>query len=282
VEQLDLDPRHLGGKVLTSRQLPLFDMFAQERHRFIESMVREKGRLKVSELARRLGASGITVRRDLRLLEAAGKLVRAHGGALRPEFLQVEPGFARKSVDAVETKMALARIVARELPSRGQVFIDAGTTCLEVARQILDRRDLTVVTNSIPLLQLGTEARARVIGIGGDVRAVSLALVGGLALDWLRSLRFDAAVVAASGLHATEGASTTELSEAAVKQLACARAAKSVLVSHAAKWNKPAAVAFAGWEMFQVFVTDTRLTSPEKAVLRRAGVTVKTVQSDNR
>ena len=280
MERFDLKPlqrdrSNVSG--LRSSRSTLIDMFAQERHRFIESMVREKGRLKVSELARQLGASGITVRRDLRLLEAAGKLVRAHGGALRPEFLQVEPGFDRKSVDAVETKMALAKVVARELPSRGQVFIDAGTTCLEVARQILDRRDLTVVTNSIPILQLGREARARVTGIGGDVRAVSLALVGGLALDWLRSLRFDVAVVAASGLHATEGASTTELSEAAVKQLACARAASSVLVSHAAKWNKPAAVAFAGWETFQVFVTDTRLTVPEKAVLRRAGVMVRTV-----
>jgi DeoR/GlpR family transcriptional regulator of sugar metabolism len=256
-------------------------MFAQERHRVIESIVREKGRLKVSELARRLGASGITVRRDLRLLEAAGKLVRAHGGALCPEHLQVEPGFARKSIDAVEAKVALAKTVARELPERGQVFIDAGTTCLEVARQILDRPQLTVVTNSIPVLQLGTEARARVIGIGGDVRAVSLALVGGLALDWLRSLRFDVAVVAASGLHAQEGASTTELSEAAVKQLACARATKSVLVSHAAKWNKPAAVAFAGWETFQVFVTDAKLTAPEKAVLRRVGVVVRTAQAEN-
>ena len=252
-------------------------MFAQERHRAIETIVRQKGRLTVSELARHLGASGITVRRDLRLLEAAGKVVRAHGGALHPEFFETEPGFERKAVDAVDAKVALAKAVAGELPERGQIFLDSGTTCLEVARQILDRRDLTVVTNSIPLLQLGTQAKARVVGVGGDVRAVSLALVGGLALDWLRRLRFDVAVVAASGLDAEDGASTTELSEAAVKQLACARATKCVLVSHAAKWNKPAAVTFASWDVFQVFVTDARLTGAEKAQLRRAGVTAKII-----
>lgn len=254
-------------------------MFAQERHRVIESIVRQKGRLTVGELALHLGASGITVRRDLRLLEAAGKVVRAHGGALHPEFLDAEPGFERKSVDAVQIKEALARMVAAELPQRGQIFIDSGTTCLEVARRILDRRELTVVTNSIPLLQLGTQAKARVIGVGGDVRAVSLALVGGLALDWLRSLRFDVAVVAASGLDGKEGASTTELSEAAVKQLACARATKRILVSHAAKWNKPAAVAFAPWTVFQLFVTDAKLSGPEKAQLRRAGVTARFISS---
>lgn len=252
-------------------------MFVQERHRAIENIVRQKGRLTVTELARQLGASGITVRRDLRLLEAAGKIVRAHGGALHPEFLDAEPGFERKAVDAVDAKIALAKAVAAELPARGRVFIDAGTTCLEVARQILDRRELTIVTNSIPILHLGTQAKARVIGVGGEVRAVSLALVGGLALDWLRGLRFDVAVVAASGLDAREGASTTELSEAAVKQLACARAGKRVLVSHAAKWNTPAAVIFAGWDVFQIFVTDTKLTSPEKAHLRRAGVTPKVI-----
>jgi DeoR/GlpR family transcriptional regulator of sugar metabolism len=252
-------------------------MFAQERHRAIESIVRQKGRLTVGELAAHLGASDITVRRDLRLLEAAGKVVRAHGGALHPEFLDVEPGFERKAVDAAEIKVALAKAVAAELPERGNIFLDAGTTCLEVARQIRDRRGLTIVTNSIPVLQLGTEAKAKVVALGGDVRAVSLALVGALALDWLRSLRFDVAVLAASGLDAREGASTTELSEAAVKQLAAARAAKRVLVSHAAKWNKPAAVAFGGWDVFHTFVTDVKLTSAEKAHLRRAGVMWKLV-----
>jgi DeoR/GlpR family transcriptional regulator of sugar metabolism len=254
-------------------------MFAQERHRAIEAIIRDRGRLTVGELARHLGASGITVRRDLRLLEAAGKIVRAHGGALHPEFLAAEPGFERKAVDAAEIKAALARVVASEIPDRGQVFVDAGTTCLEVARQIVDRRELTIVTNSLPLLQLGTQAKARVIAVGGEVRGVSLALIGGLALDWLRSLRFDVAVVAASGLDAQEGASTTELSEAAVKQLACARAAKRILVSHAAKWNKPAAVVFARWEVFQRFVTDAKLTTGEKAQLRRAGVTTRIISS---
>jgi DeoR/GlpR family transcriptional regulator of sugar metabolism len=252
-------------------------MFAQERHRAIEAIVRQKGRLTVGELVLHLGASGITVRRDLRLLEAAGKIVRAHGGAFDPGYLGTEPWFERKAVDAVNAKVALAKAVAARLPERGRIFIDAGTTCLEVGRRILARPGLTVVTNSIPLLQLGTQAKARVIGVGGDVRAVSLALVGGLALDWLRKLRFDVAVIGASGLERHEGASTTELSEAAVKQMACARATTRVLVSHAAKWNKPAAVAFAGWDVFQLFVTDAPLAAAEKAHLRAAGVTVQII-----
>jgi len=234
----------------------------------------------VGELARRLGASGITVRRDLRALEAAGKVVRAHGGALHPEFLDHEHGFARKSVEAADAKLAIARAVAKELPDRGQVFIDAGTTCLEVGRHILDRRRLTIVTNSIPLLQLAGAAKARVVSVGGDVRGVSLALVGGLALNWMNGLRFDVAVLSASGLDAADGPSTTELSEAGVKQAACGRSRRKILVSHAAKWNQPAAVAFAGWGDFDLFVTDAKLSAIDQARLRRLGVTLKLVSAN--
>jgi DeoR family transcriptional regulator, fructose operon transcriptional repressor len=252
-------------------------VFAQERHRAIETIVRQKGRLTVAELALHLGASDITVRRDLRLLEAAGKVIRAHGGALHPEYLGAEPGFEHKFGDATDAKAAIARAAVTELPERGHVFLDAGTTCLEVARQLVARRGLTMVTNSIPILQLAADGRARIVGIGGEVRAVSLALVGSVALEWLARLRFDAALLGASGLDAREGASTTELSEASVKQTACARAARCVLVAHAAKWNNPAAVLFRRWSAIDLLVTDARLTSPEKAHLRRAGVVLKTV-----
>jgi DeoR/GlpR family transcriptional regulator of sugar metabolism len=252
-------------------------MFAQERLHAIETIVRQKGRLTVGELASQFDASEITIRRDLRLLEAEGKVVRAHGGALHPDFLQPEPGFERKAVDGIEAKAAIARTVAASLPEHGQVFIDAGTTCLEVGRQLLERRELTIITNSIPLLQLGGDAKARVVALGGEVRPLSLALVGALALDWLQALRFDVAVIGASGLDRTDGASTTELSEAAVKQQVCARARRRILAAHAAKWNQPAAVCIAPWSRFNHFVTDARLTAADKAHLRQAGVTLQTV-----
>lgn len=248
-------------------------MFAQERLRAIETIVSQKGRLTIGELALHLGSSTITTRRDLRLLAAEGKIVRTHGGVLHPDALKIEPAFEAKAIEAVEAKVCIARKVAAELPERGQIFIDSGTTCLEVGRQLLDRRDLTIVTNSLPLLQLGAGAKARVIAIGGEIRPVSLALIGGLALDWLKPLRFEVAVIGASGIDPVEGPSTTELSEAAVKQLACDRANKRILVAHSAKWGEPAAITFAGWDRFNLFVTDGRI--PRSAELRRQGVSIQ-------
>lgn len=254
-------------------------VFAPERLRAIEKIVRQKGRLTIGELARHLDSSEITTRRDLRVLEANGKVVRAHGGVLHPEFFQTEPGFKRKAVEAVETKVVLAQKIAAALPTRGQIFIDAGTTCLEVGRLMVERKELTIVTNSIPLLQLGAEVGAKVISTGGEVRPVSLALVGALALDWLQALRFEVAVIGASGIDPVEGPSTTELSEALVKQVACSRARECFLLAHASKWGEPAAVTFAAWGRFNRFVTDAKLAPAEKSRLQRAGVALQTISS---
>ncbi|MBE7536937.1 MAG: DeoR/GlpR transcriptional regulator [Opitutaceae bacterium] len=250
-------------------------MFVQERLGAIEALLQQKHRLTVGELARHFDASEITIRRDLRLLEETGKIVRAHGGALRVDFQKPETEFGHRAVDAVEAKTAIARLAAADLPVRGHVFIDSGTTCLEVGRRVIERSELTIVTNSIPLLALGGEAKARVIGIGGEIRSVSLALVGGLALDWLKAFRFDAAVIGASGLDPEDGAFTTELSEAAVKQMACARSRLRILVAHVEKWNQSAAVLIAPWKRFHRLVTDDRLGRTERARLRLAGVKVQ-------
>ncbi|HRP06292.1 MAG TPA: DeoR/GlpR transcriptional regulator, partial [Opitutaceae bacterium] len=128
---------------------------------------------------------------------------------------------------------------------------------------------------SIPLLALAGEAKARVVGIGGEARPVSLALVGGVALDWLKAFHFDAAVVGASGLDGADGAFTTELSEASVKQMACAHAKLRILAAHASKWNQPASVLIAPWGRFDRFVTDVRPTKADGARLRREGVAIR-------
>ncbi len=152
--------------------------------------------------------------------------------------------------------------------------MDSGTTCLEVGRRILERSELTVVTNSIPLLALAGEAKARIIGLGGEVRPVSLALVGGLSTDGLKAFRFDAAVIGASGLDPDDGALTTELSEASVKQAACARSRLRILVAHGDKWGQSASVLIAPWKGFHRFVSDVRPSRAARGRLSQADVEI--------
>lgn len=249
-------------------------MFAQARHQRIAALLEEQGRWSVRDLQARTGASAATLRRDLAFLARAGRLVRSHGGVMRPGLGGAEPDFERKLRTAAAAKRALAAAALALVPARATVFVDAGTTTLEAGRQLLGREGVTVYTNSLPLLAEPPGGPARVVALGGEVRPLSRALVGGLALAWLEHLRFDVALIGASGLEEAAGPSTTELLEAAVKRAALGRARRTVLLADASKWAEPAAVRFAGWQDFSDLVTDRRPDRAARAALARGGVRV--------
>ena len=254
-------------------------MLAAERHERITALLSEHGRMTVQDLQARLAASAATIRRDLAELEHAGLLVRAHGGAMRPPHAGGEATFARKARTAVTEKRAIAALAADLVPPHSTVFVDSGSTTLEAGRRLLARPDLTLFTNSLPLLNVRTAGQARLIAIGGELREISCALVGGLALDWLQHLRFDCALIGASGLDAHEGASTTELTEAQVKRTLLSRAQRVLLLADAGKWGHPAPITFSAWNGFHDWITDFQPAPKEAARLRALGVTLHLVTS---
>ena len=159
-------------------------VLSPERHRAILRLLAERGRLTLGEITTRLEVSLATVRRDVTQLADRGLLQRTHGGILPPDFSLSEPAFDEKARRNSSANVRLAQAAAGLLPEAGTVFIDAGTTSLEVGRALLDRSKLRIFTNSVPLLALAAEARATLTAIGGDVRGPSLALTGALALSW--------------------------------------------------------------------------------------------------
>lgn len=233
-------------------------MFVQDRHAAILEHLSRRPRFPADELQEALGVSRSTLRRDLLELEEQGQLLRVHGGVMSPQLLRGESTFDQRSGEDLKAKRRIAVLAAEMVPAHATVYLDAGTTCLEVGKALLNHADLKIFTHSIPLLAAACEAgaKASVVGIGGELRAVSGALVGGLAGDWLGRLRFDFCFIAASGLDAKEGVSTTEVSEAAVKSSLLNRSQRCVLVADVGKCGHPAAVTFADWSRFETWVTD--------------------------
>jgi DeoR/GlpR family transcriptional regulator of sugar metabolism len=203
--------------------------------------------------------------------------MRTRGALLPHDFSLVEPPYSRKSEKAVNAKVRLGRAAAALIPDEGTVFVDAGTTSLEVGRALLERPALRIFTNSVPLLALAGESMATLSAVGGEVRPMSLAMTGALAQSWLENLRFDAAVVGASGLDVSSGASTTEVAEAAVKTEVLRRSRRRILVADAEKWGRPSALCFAPWKAFTDFVTDRILSRNERVAVSGAGVIVHTI-----
>lgn len=231
-------------------------MLAHERQQAILEALKRKPTLTIHELLSQIEASPATVRRDLTFLERKGDLVRTHGGVVHGDHVAGEPTYDQKLRESPAGKKAIAEAAAALVPEGATVYVDSGTTCLEVGRILLAREDLSVFTNSSPLANVPIRRRARLVCVGGELREISRAMVGGLALDWLSKLRFDIAFLGASGLS-WEGVSTTELSEAEVKRHAMGRSKLRILLADGAKWDVPSAFQFSAWNAFDTWITDS-------------------------
>ena len=246
-------------------------MFAHERRDFIVNLLTHEGRLTVGSLTERLGISPATLRRDLAELEHAERVIRVHGGVLANHRISGEPSFQEKSRTAAAMKRGIARLAADRVPRNATVFIDGGSTCMEVGLLLKDREDLTLITNSIPLLARCGSFSCRIIALGGEVRRISKATVGGLATESLRNMRADIAFVGASAMDPKAGAFTTELLEASVKREWIRNSRHPILLADGTKWNATAAVGFAEWDDFTGFITDSpppvRLKGPALTIL---------------
>ena len=231
-------------------------MFAHERHRKILNLLRKHRQMDVQALTEQLGISPATLRRDLSHLHRTDQVLRVHGGVMIPEGKPDEASLRQKAVSAAKAKRRIAERVAEEIPVGATVFIDGGTTCLGAGMLLRQRADLTIITNSLPLIAGYERFEAKLIVLGGERRVVSGALVGALAIDALFQLRADIALIGASGLHATDGASTTELLETDIKREWIRRAKHAFLLADATKWQQNAAIRFADWNEFAGFFTD--------------------------
>ncbi|MGK5639042.1 DeoR/GlpR family DNA-binding transcription regulator [Streptomyces sp. URMC 126] len=233
-------------------------VFAAERRQLILEMVRANGAVSLRELARVVQTSEVTVRRDVRALEAEGLLDRRHGGAVLPGGFTRESGFPQKSHLATAEKTAIADLAASFVEEGEAVVVGAGTTTQELARRLARVPGLTVVTNSLLVAQALAHAnRVEVVMTGGTLRGSNYALVGSGAEQSLQGLRVSRAFLSGSGLTAERGLSTSNMLSASVDRALVQAAAEVVVLADHSKLGTDT--------MFQTVPTDviTRLVTDE-------------------
>ncbi|MEU3186970.1 DeoR/GlpR family DNA-binding transcription regulator [Streptomyces sp. NPDC006923] len=233
-------------------------MFAAERRQLILEMVRANGAVSLRELARVVQTSEVTVRRDVRALEAEGLLDRRHGGAVLPGGFTRESGFPQKSHLATAEKTAIADLAASFVEEGEAVVVGAGTTTQELARRLARIPGLTVVTNSLLVAQALAHAnRVEVVMTGGTLRGSNYALVGSGAEQSLQGLRVSRAFLSGSGLTAERGLSTSNMLSASVDRALVQAAAEVVVLADHTKLGTDT--------MFQTVPTDliSRLVTDE-------------------
>jgi DeoR/GlpR family transcriptional regulator of sugar metabolism len=249
-------------------------MFAPERHRAIKDIVRKHRRMTFLDLQRLLKVSPATLRRDLTELEQAREIIRVHGGVLDPGYARSEVSFDERLLHNREAKKAVAVKAVSLVPSGASVFVDAGSTCIEVGKALLGRKDVRLITHSLALLEAAFHEETPILCIGGELRKVSGAFTGGAALGALDKIHADIAFIGASGLDPERGCTTTELSEAEIKSAILSRATRSILLADHTKWKNSSTVRFADWNQLNDWVTDKVPPMNETKRLRAAGLKI--------
>lgn len=210
-----------------------------ERHQRILQLLKVERIVRVEDLSVELTVSSATIRRDLADLEGRGALRRVHGGAVVVESRLEEPAIFddKASVAAVEKK-AIAAEAFKCVQPDDTIYVDGGTTTLELIRLLREMQNVTVVTNSLrAAVELGGSG-PRLILIGGELRRRSQTIVGSLTRGTLNELHVDKAFMGTMGVTIDAGLTTTDPDEAYTKELVMKQAGEVILLVDSEKIGK--------------------------------------------
>jgi DeoR/GlpR family transcriptional regulator of sugar metabolism len=247
---------------------------APERWDNLRALIRDSGVVRLEDICRQLKVSPATARRDLDQLERSGAIRRVHGGAVSTESRLDEPVFADKTSLAAREKRRIAEAALAFVEPGDTVYLDGGSTVLELARLLRERSNMTVVTNSLHAAQELSGRGPRLIVIGGELRRLSQTLVGPLTRQVLTELHLDKAFMGTIGFSLKEGLTTTDPSEAFTKQLVMGQARQVFLLADSSKARKVAFANAGNWDQVQVLITDKQIDKIFSKELMKKGTKI--------
>ena len=252
--------------------------FADERQMEIAGIVEEQGRARVAELAERFGVSAVTIRKDLDALAESDRIIRTHGGAIASRARRSDLTFEMRDRLQRGEKSVISAMAAGHVNNGESIVLDASTTALHLARELLRRETwhgLTVVTNGIRVAtELSGHDGVTVLLMGGRVRRGSLSIVGQLGDAVLDRINVQKAFVSAAGFTIEEGLTEAREEEAQIKRAMVSAAHEIYGIIDHSKWGRVASATFCEVTgLTRVFVDDQ---APADMVqqLRQMGIEV--------
>ncbi len=248
-------------------------LLAEDRHRLIRRRIGESGSVAIRTLARDLGVSRETIRRDIDRLAASGDFRKTRGGAVAFEPVEA-PDTERGMVNALG-KRAIGQRAASLVRDGASIIIDSGTTTRCVAQALAARRSLTVYTNDLQVCRtLARRNGNRVVLLGGDLQAHEEATIGWDAVTALANYTAEFAFVGVGGLTVDGGMTdfTRDGAELRGRMLQSARV--SVIVADASKFTTVTPVRIPHFDRATHLVTDRAPPAPLRRALRAKGVRI--------
>jgi DeoR family transcriptional regulator of aga operon len=249
-------------------------VLAADRRHTILARVAEEQTIHVAELARDLGCSEMTIRRDIRRLERDGFIRQTYGGATAHLTRSFDISFNARALLASREKRLIGMRATALVEEARVLFLGIGSTTEQFARYLPARSDLTVVTPSLPIASLLGTRPFRVVTLGGAVLRDELTCIGPIAVATLARYRFDAAVIGAAGISARWGVTELTEDEAAVQRVALERTERVIVIADGSKVGAATPIVVGPATAVDTLVTDPSAPPVELDALRRLGLEV--------
>lgn len=234
-------------------------MLALERRSEIWKLIQEKQTVLVGELSSRFQVTDETIRRDLERLEATGVIVRTHGGAVlnQEHIMRIEQSAGVRKQTNIREKTVIAELVAAMIADGDTIMLDDSSTSLFILRALQNRQRLTLLTNSLEILNEATEHKNwNILGSGGVLREQSMSFVGNQAEEMLSGYYVDRAIISCRGIDRERGITEASESTALVKKCMLRSARTGILAVDHSKFGLVSFVRIGQLDRGYTIITD--------------------------
>lgn len=246
-----------------------------ERQRQLLKRLEREQRLTVAQICEEFGVSEATARRDLETLAEQGLLQRVHGGAIPVRRAEPEQPMLQRSQEQADEKVRIGRTAAALIHDGETVFFGSGTTVLEVARALRIHRALTVITNSLPVVNVLAELpEITVVALGGMLRRSELSFIGHLTEQALAEVRADRVVMGIRALSLEHGLTNDYLPETLTDRAILRSGREVIIVADHSKCGCVSTAFVAPVTAIHTLVTDDQTDPDFLAALFAQGVQV--------
>jgi DeoR/GlpR family transcriptional regulator of sugar metabolism len=234
-------------------------MLAMERHTIIMEYLAQNKIIKIADIANRFGVSNETARRDLETLHDQNLVKRIYGGAILLDPPHVTSQYLSRITESHAAKISISRKAAQLVNPGETIILDIGTTTLELSRNMKHIKDITVLTNSLPIINELAGAGVNLFSLGGHLNSDELSMSGKLTISALQHFFVDKAFIGAGGVTLNGGLSDYNCEEAWVRQAIIERANQTILVADSGKFGTNALAVVCPLEQIDVIVSDINL-----------------------
>jgi DeoR/GlpR family transcriptional regulator of sugar metabolism len=250
-------------------------MLGEERRQEIVHLVQQLGRVEVTDLSRHFKTSEATIRSDLKKLHVQGFVQRTHGGAVKPELVNIDRSLHQKLKLRAEEKERIGRAAAALINDGESIILDSGTTTQQIAKHIRAKKDLRVITNGVNVaMELLGAPGIQLILLGGVVRQNSFSIVGHFAEEMLERFSADKLFIGADACDPDFGLTTPNLEESQVNQAMVRIVRERILVADSSKFGKRSLARIMSLSELDKVISDTALPEDIQTELRQHGVEV--------